>query len=221
MSVKRCWPSSPPDSITRSPAPSIRSKTDWLKCTVFTRSSGISTPRFASTPSSEDQPVGGDDEIGRCPPHVPTDQPQHRQHEERQREPAHDVALRGSGFRDHQRQDPERNRRDERRDRLGVVPPVRVEVDGDLLVRIQQFAGIRHSLNVLRTDPARWTSYDDCVDADALIADLDPTSVLPSRPNRTSSLSSPVPGRARPECSPGASLTGSRPVTPMLATRSR
>ncbi len=50
MSVKRCWPSSPPDSITRSPAPTIRSNTDWLKCTVFTRSSGISTPCLATTP---------------------------------------------------------------------------------------------------------------------------------------------------------------------------
>jgi hypothetical protein len=50
MSVNRDWPSSPPDSMSRSPAPSMRSKTPWLKLTLFTRSSGISMPLLAITP---------------------------------------------------------------------------------------------------------------------------------------------------------------------------
>ena len=48
---EKCWrPARPPDSMTRSPAPSIRSKIDWLKNTVLTRSSGISMPFLDSTP---------------------------------------------------------------------------------------------------------------------------------------------------------------------------
>ena len=51
MSV-RCWlPCSPADSIPRSPAPTIRSRTLWEKITVFTRSSGISIPFLAMNPS--------------------------------------------------------------------------------------------------------------------------------------------------------------------------
>ena len=48
MSVKRCWPSSAPDSISRSPAPSMRSMMPWWKCTLLTRSSGISMPLLAT-----------------------------------------------------------------------------------------------------------------------------------------------------------------------------
>ena len=47
---KFCRPISPADSMTRSPEPTIRSKIDWEKNTVFTRSSGISMPCFDSTP---------------------------------------------------------------------------------------------------------------------------------------------------------------------------
>ena len=50
MSVNRCCPASPPDSISRSPAPSMRSNTVWLNKTLLTRSSGISIPDFAKTP---------------------------------------------------------------------------------------------------------------------------------------------------------------------------
>ena len=49
-SVNRCWPCSPPDSISRSPQPSMRSITDWWKITLLTRSSGISIPCLANTP---------------------------------------------------------------------------------------------------------------------------------------------------------------------------
>ena len=49
-SVNRCWPPSAPDSMSRSPAPIMRSNTDWLKCTLLTRSSGISMPLLATTP---------------------------------------------------------------------------------------------------------------------------------------------------------------------------
>ena len=49
--LEKFWrPSSPADSITRSPEPTIRSRIDWEKNTVFTRSSGISMPCFESTP---------------------------------------------------------------------------------------------------------------------------------------------------------------------------
>ena len=51
MSVNSWRPSSPPDSMRRSPAPIIRSRIDWLNITLFTRSSGISIPFFARTPS--------------------------------------------------------------------------------------------------------------------------------------------------------------------------
>ena len=49
MSVNLDAPSSPPDSITRSPAPTNRSKIDWLKLTLLTRSSGISRRRRRPT----------------------------------------------------------------------------------------------------------------------------------------------------------------------------
>ena len=51
MSEKVSLPVSPPDSIERSPAPSIRSKIVWLKKTVLIRSSGISMPFLAITPT--------------------------------------------------------------------------------------------------------------------------------------------------------------------------
>ena len=50
MSVNRCWPSSPPDSIIRSPAPTMRSNMDWALLTLLTRSSGISMPDLAMIP---------------------------------------------------------------------------------------------------------------------------------------------------------------------------
>ncbi len=43
-------PASPPDSITRSPTPTTRSKKPWLEITVFTRSSGISVECLDNTP---------------------------------------------------------------------------------------------------------------------------------------------------------------------------
>ena len=50
MSVNRLWPSSPPDSISRSPAPRIRSSIPWWKLTFITRSSGISMPDLEMIP---------------------------------------------------------------------------------------------------------------------------------------------------------------------------
>ena len=49
-SVNRCWPSSPADSTSRSPAPTMRSRMPCLKLTLLTRSSGIWMPRLANTP---------------------------------------------------------------------------------------------------------------------------------------------------------------------------
>ncbi len=49
-SVKRWRPSWPADSISRSPAPMMRSKMRWWKLTLLTRSSGISMPFLANTP---------------------------------------------------------------------------------------------------------------------------------------------------------------------------
>ena len=49
-SLKRLWPSLPPDSISRSPAPIMRSQIDCLKFTFMIRSRGISTPDFAIIP---------------------------------------------------------------------------------------------------------------------------------------------------------------------------
>jgi alpha-methylacyl-CoA racemase len=49
--LAKLWrPISPADSMTRSPDPTTRSRIDWLKNTVFTRSRGISMPCLASTP---------------------------------------------------------------------------------------------------------------------------------------------------------------------------
>src|SRR4029450_13591317 len=47
---KRDCPCSPADSSSRSPAPIIRSNSDWEKVTSLIRSSGISRPNLATTP---------------------------------------------------------------------------------------------------------------------------------------------------------------------------
>ncbi len=50
--LEKCWvPRSPADSMERSPAPTIRSNTDCEKNTVLMRSSGISVPDLATSPS--------------------------------------------------------------------------------------------------------------------------------------------------------------------------
>src|SRR4029450_3684422 len=50
MLEKRDCPCSPADSSSRSPAPIIRSNSDWEKVTSLIRSSGISRPNLATTP---------------------------------------------------------------------------------------------------------------------------------------------------------------------------
>src|SRR6266446_1469204 len=50
MSLKISWPRSPADSMSRSPAPMIRSKNDWLEARSLTFSSGMSRVCLARIP---------------------------------------------------------------------------------------------------------------------------------------------------------------------------
>ena len=138
-SVNCTGPPMPPDSMARSPAPTMRSMRFWSKFTLFTRSRGICTPLLLEHALAEDHLVVGDDEVGAPPADEPTDEPDGRATDRDHREPGEEGDV--PGGHDHDGQD---ESQDHRRCRAEEVEPVGFQVDLDDLVLAQELARIRH-----------------------------------------------------------------------------
>ena len=106
---------------------------------------------------AEDQPVGRDHEVCRRPLQVPHDEPDHRADEEPQRHRRQRRAFQVPTSVDVRVRMPTTIPTTSARTGFGVVPPVRVHVDGHVFVRVQQPLRIRHGLTVLRPTMPTWT----------------------------------------------------------------
>ena len=140
-SVKRCWPCSEPDSISRSPAPASARSIDWPKCTLSTRSSGISMPALAITPWRKITRSLVTTKSVVSAAHVPAQQPQRAEHDAARRPSPPPSASR------RRHDDGEGDRRHQYHRRFDQLPPVRVEIEDDRLVVVQQLARIRHGID--------------------------------------------------------------------------
>ena len=115
---------------------------------------------------------------------------------------------------------------DQRDGGLDEVPPVRMQIEGERLVVVEQLLSgtawrrtvSRPTRRVAGVAPAAEPDRPATVGPPAS-ADLTPAQAPPSRRRRRSSPSSPAPARARPGCSRGASPTASPSARPTPATR--
>ena len=134
------------DSILRSPRPSIRSKIRWLKKMVLMRSSGISMPCLAMHARAVDDPVAGEHEVGADPLDEPLGQPDQGAQDQQARRDPHGADV---DVGQHQHPHDERGHRGD--EGAGEVPPVRVEIEDELLAVAEDEVGVRHPAIVVPT----------------------------------------------------------------------
>ena len=132
---------------------------------------------LADDPLAEDQPVGGDDEVGREPLHISNDEPDGRPHEEDEGHYSERLADVAVGFGQHD--DAQDDAADQRPRRLGEVPPVRVHIQGDRFVGVQILLRERHRRDCSERDGRSTTTgattgpYRVAMNADRLLVGLD------------------------------------------------
>ena len=143
MSSNRWTPSSPADSMVRSPARTRRSKRCWWKKTVLIRSSGISIAALGDDALPVDAPVRRHHEVGGVPLDEPVGHVGQAHDDQQDRDPLRgltDETVPALG----EEEDPQRHGQDHPDHRPDQHDPVRVLVDDDLLVAMQVGAVVGH-----------------------------------------------------------------------------